>query len=115
MTVGRMTIAVLSGLFILAFSVYFMLRPYWIIRGTARAYRRMYDGESDRNVDRELHFPLTNFLVGPMSDFLRVAPEAPWRFPRLVWFFRILGFIMTIFAFLMVSAQLVSLFSLVAK
>jgi len=54
------------------------------------------DKPSLEQADRLMMFnPLGKFLMGTMSDYATKGPEHPEAFPRMIWFFRLIGLIPT--------------------
>ena len=77
------------------------------MRWQGRFYRAVYNPNgtaSDDEMDRSLQSPFDNVLWGSRSEFIRLAPEHPESFPKLILIYRIMGSLMAAFAFMIAIA-----------
>jgi len=91
------------------------LRPQKIVQLHAGQYRdaywRWYGGKPvDKTLDR-MQFPFSRFIVGSFSEYVTLAVEEPARFPRAIWFFRVLGILFLSVALLATIAFVLALSS----
>ena len=108
-----MSIVVLSIVFIFLFGlgVYIflsVLRPDKLIAMYAKSSRRYlkeYRKMTSEEIDSIALWPREFFQIGPLSQFIEIAPREPNRYRRLILVYRVLGiFMFLIWAMLMISA-----------
>ena len=85
------------------------LFPRRIVQAQGRFYRAVYRDQTPEEIDRAARSPLDTFISGTRSEFIRLAPEHPESFPRLVLAFRVFGGAVAAIMFLVGTAQLLIL------
>ena len=93
------------GLF--GLGAFLLLRyPHKIVQWQGRDFKKVYKGHlemSDRDIDQLSQFPADRFFMGQRSVFIKLAPEHPEQFGRLIVLYRIFGVIFLLMLLLVVG------------
>lgn len=85
-------VTVLLAFYALAFVLIFF--PAKVLQLHARLSRRGWGKQEPPDWIDDLKDPLNKFIIGSRKAYLMQGPTEPNRFPRALWYFRILGLVL---------------------